>query len=393
MEFTVGCNWDERLMDVAAAHGVEELFGKLPNDPFGGGRAAFMTSHVNEAYVRKYISRLHERGIRFNYLLNGSCFDNIEYTRKGQKRFRRFFDWLAEIETDWVTLANPFLAGMLKRHYPDIKVAVSVLARVQSVTEARYWEDLGADCVILLKGRNFPLIRAIREHCEIDLEVIANLVCLHDCPLATYHGVVSTHASQSWHPSGGFVLPWCEMVCTLKKLAEPREIIASPWIRPEDQHHYENAGVRRLKIVDRCASTEYMEEILAAYRVRKSPENLADILPGLRPAKPGQVSNTKKFAYFFRPLSYNLFMAKKLKDAPMRPAVRIDSAALEGFIDHFLDHDCTLASCERCGYCQRVAERVLHMNGQEREAMAAHYREILDDLEDGGFFSYLGPMG
>jgi len=52
------------------------------------------------------------------------------------------------------------------------------------------WEELGADAITLESfsiNRNFRRLAAIRQAVRCDLQLIANHVCLLNCPLQTYH--------------------------------------------------------------------------------------------------------------------------------------------------------------------------------------------------------------
>ena len=88
LKFSVAACFEEGFLEGLSGLPVHELFGKLPSDPVGGGRASFMLSPLSARALRKYIEAAEKKGIGFNYLLNAACMDNMEYTRKGQKALR-----------------------------------------------------------------------------------------------------------------------------------------------------------------------------------------------------------------------------------------------------------------------------------------------------------------
>jgi collagenase-like PrtC family protease len=57
-----------------------------------------------------------------------------------------------------VTVSTPFLLELVKRRFPEFKVRVGIYAQVDTPRRARFWEDLGADAIVLESfsiNRNF----------------------------------------------------------------------------------------------------------------------------------------------------------------------------------------------------------------------------------------------
>jgi len=237
---------------------VYELFGKLPVDFLGGGRASYMLCPLPKRALAAHVRDAHRHGIRFNYLLNAACFDNREWTRKGQREIRCLLDWLAEMEVDGVTVSLPYLLDLIKRRYPQFRVTVGVFAGVDHVQKAKMWEELGADCVTLESlsvNRRFSLLASLRKSVTCDLMLLVNTNCLQSCPFSQAHMVALSHASQAGHRSRGFLLDYCFFRCSQMKLADPVNYIRSDWIRPEDLRYYETLGYDRFKLAERDLPT------------------------------------------------------------------------------------------------------------------------------------------
>jgi len=185
-----------------------------------------------------------------------------------------------------------------------------------------------------------------------------------------------------------FHLPWCEFRCAVARFGSPHELIASPWIRPEDVHVYEERGVTRLKLVDRCSPTDLLARIVEAYRRGSYDGNLADLLPGLQGVRRDRLPLQKMARHFFKPLTFNVLKGAAMRDAPKRPEVFIDNRKLDGFLEHFFEKDCRLHSCEACGYCARVAREVLRVPPGQAEQMTSRMAKYLDELASGELFRY-----
>ncbi|MDO8541516.1 MAG: hypothetical protein Q7S40_13840 [Opitutaceae bacterium] len=85
-KFSLAANYDPELVSALAAYPVDEVYGKLPNDDVSSGRPRYLATPLSEDDLRNYIRLLDRHGIAFNYLLNGACFGNREWTRRWQKR-------------------------------------------------------------------------------------------------------------------------------------------------------------------------------------------------------------------------------------------------------------------------------------------------------------------
>lgn len=98
-----------------------------------------------------------------------------------------------------------------------------------------------------------------------DLQLLVNNSCLQSCPYTSYQKVVVSHASQSRHPSGGFLVDYCYLKCSFLKLAEPVNYIRCDWVRPEDIPRYESLGYNTFKLTERDAPSKVILRRVKAY--------------------------------------------------------------------------------------------------------------------------------
>ena len=73
-KFSLAANYDPELVPALKEYPVDEVYGKLPGDGISGGRPRYLATPLSEAGLRHYVGLLGEKGIAFNYLLNGACF-------------------------------------------------------------------------------------------------------------------------------------------------------------------------------------------------------------------------------------------------------------------------------------------------------------------------------
>ena len=276
--FSLAANYDPELVPQLAAYPVDEVYGKFPTEGISGGRPRYLATPLSEIDLQSYIRLLEQHRIAFNYLLNGACFGNREWTRSWQKRMTDLLTKLGEWGVRRVTVSTPFLLELIKRRFPEFKVRVGIYAQVDTPRRARFWEDLGADAIVLESfsiNRNFRRLAAIRQAVRCDLELIANHVCLMNCPMQTYHQNGFAHASDE---TSTLFIDYCFMRCSRLRLQDPSQFIKSAWIRPEDLAVYEAMGYTSFKLLERGIPSSELLRRVKAYSERRFDGNLAELL-------------------------------------------------------------------------------------------------------------------
>ena len=383
MKYSVACNWDPELLECLSheSSSVDTIFGQITDDPFGGGRGSFLAPKVLREQAEEFIVDARKRGFHFNYLLNGACQDNLEMTREGNRILFNHIEWVAKTGADMVTVTLPIMLIWIKRHFPQFKVAVSSWARVANVKRAKYWEDLGADTIILAEyaTRDFAALRSMRRALRCALEVIANPSCLYLCYLDTNHINMMSHSAQGGHISGGFVLDHCQVYCQRMKLGRPDELIKARWIRPEDVGDYDEIGIDSLKLLERFRNTESMMQVVRAYEQRRFDGNLVELLTLPR----RNAYNPPNLEYLIRPDLVNIDLMLEMADIfgySFSDVMKIDNRDLNGFAEHFKTHDCYHSSCDECGHCKRWAEKVVRIDKEKQQAILKKFDAFIEAI-------------
>ncbi|MBS1152036.1 MAG: peptidase, superfamily [Myxococcaceae bacterium] len=401
VRFSVACNFDPALIDAVASHPVYEVFGKRTSDFFGGGRPSFYLPSAGKGQVESYVKRAHREGIEFNYLLNSSSMNNVEFTTKGQRELRKLLDWLTEAEVDTITVGNLFFLRLIKQRYPHFGVRVSSHRETDNPRKARFWEDNGADCIVISETtvhREFEVLRAMREAVKVDLSLIVNNWCRQDCAIASNHAVLLSNASRN--DKQHFPLDYCSVYCNAYRLEEPVNYLRANWIRPEDLPRYRQLGYTNFKIVERNTPTELLALRVRAYAKQRYDGNLLDLVQNY--AYPSSVMkdrdreafSVKRMAkYFFKPSEVNLLrftqvveFGKTLSMLYPREGdnpVYVDNRALDGFLDRFDKLGCEAVDCESCRYCHAWAEKSVYFDPVWRKKMTAVFDSLLHDLHEG----------
>lgn len=356
MEIIAPTIFDNDLVDYYAKHGVTSVYGKLPVDFLGGGHETKMLKDINWQTLGEHIAYCRRLGIDFNYVMNSTCMGLSEFNNEARKKLFNFLDLISEARVSSVTVSSPNMVQMIKANYKDIKVKVSACSYVKSVGEIKYWEEIGADIIVidpLQVNRDFKTLKGMAKYATSELELIVNNNCFQYCPeIYNHQNFLSQSSSHLLKESieHDYSYNWCSK----NRLREPANYIIADWIRPEDCHHYEELGFKRFKITDRNTPVEYLKRRIKAYHERCYDGNLLDLI--------------QHFAY-----RDNIAPEEYLQ------AVHIDNRALDGFMKVFLKGECKAKDCgNKCRYCFDLADKAITMD----QSLVDHYLPIKDAIND-----------
>lgn len=387
MRLTVATNWDEDLIEKYADCGVESVWGVMDKTPVGGGRPYFIVAKVTKEHVENYVKQVHSAGMKFNYLLNAPCMNNLEYKRETHQELIDHIEWLNRIGVDGVVVSIPLIMEIVKEQFPAMKVKVSTIAHVNSVQRAKLLEEeLGVDSITLdfNINRDFNLLKKIREAVKCELTTLANDGCIYQCPFRFYHYNIIGHSSQTRNPLEGFYYDYCLMRCTTKRFSSPVELMRSRWIRPEDVHLYEEIGIDSLKVGGRRMSTTWLVNTVKAYHSRKYDGNLGDLLDISQLCVDPDMRSPQYRTFLSRPDSLKNEHVNAIGQLfPVKPY--IDNNKLDGFIDFFKGQNC-LSECGRCSYCQNWADKVVQINKEDASKYITAMSALLKDLRTSRVF-------
>jgi collagenase-like PrtC family protease len=367
MKLLVPTNWDpDLILPLSQLEADVQIYGVLPTSMIGSGGAGPDSVRMGANQVEEYIEQAHSAGLKFDYLLNAPSMGNMEWDEKTHRELLIHLNWIASIGADSVTVTIPYLVELIKHQFPQLEVRVSTIAHVNSVARAKLFESLGADSITLdiNINRSFGALKAIRNTVGCELTVLMNNLCLYQCPYEYYHHDGLGHASQNYNPLRGSYVDYCVLRCTLDRLRDVSQVIKCRWVRPEDIHIYEDIGIDMFKISSRAMPTEKILRAAKAYASRHYQGNLYDIL-NVVPPKAGFASSA--------------LPGEQGNGIGSPPRYYIDNQALEGFLGFFKKQDCS-SGCDRCGYCQRIADKAIQFDGDEVDEYVAALNETLDNL-------------
>lgn len=397
VRFSLAANYEPELVPALAPYPVDEVYGKFPDDGISGGRPRYLATPLSASAMRRYIRQLEQHGIAFNYLLNGACFGNREWTRSWQKRLSALLGRLADLGVRRLTVSTPYLLELVKRRFPDFKVKVGIYAQVDTPRRARFWEDLGADAITLESfsiNRNFSRLAAIRAAVSCDLQLIVNHVCLPNCPLQSYHQNGFAHASDD---TNTLFIDYCLLRCSRLRLTDPSQFIKAAWIRPEDIGVYAAMGYTTFKLLERGIPSAELLRRVKAYSERSFEGNLAELLLSYGFSEPLHREKLWSARHFLKPQQVNPLRLQPLLDLarlqgmlspiPECP-IRIDASQIpENFLDTFRERDCACLDCATCGYCERIAAQAVSVAPAYRSEVLRKYAEVDECLHAGALWN------
>jgi collagenase-like PrtC family protease len=291
-------------------------------DYVGTGRTNLSAPGLEE--IREQTEYAHERDVKMEIVLNSSCMGGQHLTPQGFNKINWYFDQLNKSGVDSITVAEPYFVEMLSREY-DMEVVVSVLSFVDSPQKAVFYEELGADTIVIdpAVNRDFPKLEAIKDSVSCGLKLLVNEGCLYQCPFRYAHFNFFSHANGPG-PKLNVLDDYYYYKCLSLRINDPQQLLKSPWIRPEDLKEYEHI-TDTFKIGGRTHFINWILNNVHAYAGRHYDGNLMDLL-----------------------------------DCPkdIRDLFYIPNKELEGAISQW--KRCGKV-CNKCGYCKRLTEKVVQV--------------------------------
>ncbi|HEX3019480.1 MAG TPA: U32 family peptidase [Chitinispirillaceae bacterium] len=398
MNLSVGYGFQSNIIEsLAKFPEVTEIYGKMHSDIFGGGRWSCTLNYAGPAQLKKAVSLAHKHHISFNYLLNSADLFGLEQTISGQKKIRNFLNFLSSIQIDSVTVASPYLLRLIKKQYPQFKVRIGAFAQISSADQAIQWQQMGADILVISAiscNRSFEKLLAIRNSVNCTLELIANSSCLQNCIFEKDHMHLLSRSSCSSDPLKGFLIDYCFLNCSSRRLIDPVNFIRSCWIRPEDLQQYEKIGYSNFKIVERSSPADLIIKRVKAYSQRSFDGNLLFLIaPVAQISRKLGASKEMRFRLLttmFRPdrikvnsliliYKYTKYLMSADFTQPDAP-VSIDNKMLDGFLDEFR-RNCS-GFCTHCSFCSKITEKVVKIDKNYSDSIISIARKLDSSVID-----------
>lgn len=130
-------------------------------------------------------------------------------------------------------------------------------------------------------NRDLAALKTISQACRHDfpglkLTLLANEGCLDHCPFKLTHDAQIAFANTGTMRNQTHSLNQ-ELGCIRELTAHPAELFKSPFIRPEDLHHYEG-GVEVIKLCGRTLGPAFLQRVVRGYANRRYKGNLLDLM-------------------------------------------------------------------------------------------------------------------
>lgn len=371
-------NGDLTLIDYASKMKVEEFYGQLSLDSFGGGRTPFSYPEIDIDKLHEAILKAHRNDINFNYTMNFLSLANMEFDGAVQRRLLSFVDSLVALGVDSLTIANPFLIPIIKANFPRLMINVSVIFNTECLEQIELLASLGAQRVVLSKSLNKDIkaLTRLSKESNVELQLIVNDPCLQYCPFRTYHNIVANFSSMHLLQAHKY-LSFCTMMCRKTFLERPYKLVKTTYIRPEDLERYRQLGITSFKLVDRKESTHWLKRTILAYHNESYHGNLADLCSFFSPIKGrGEIDHNIELRRLSIDEIRDIDSINKLKNN-LRFKPFLDNKKIAHHIETLLSMHCRETNCDKCGLCSRVFAEVGFIDETEREIVLFNINQVI----------------
>jgi len=315
---------------------VIEVYGQITEGGFkASGRITDMVPKVTERQLIEHISVCEKNGIGFNYVLNPACTGNAEFNVHTRREISSFARMLIDYGVRRFTLTSPALVELILSIDSKAEIKISAINEINAPLKSLFYKNLGAKRIVADPdiNRDFNKLKNIASTFGGGVEVIVNILCYRDCAYKMFHYSHESHCETTEERET--ITSYFFNRCYLQKAAAPENLLKINWIRPEDLHLYNRAGIYHFKIQGRQNIINGdIVKCLKAYFNGSYNGNLMDLITIFNP--------------------YNSFQPY------------IENKKLNGFLEPFFNTDNFCSQiCGKCRHCLTYSH--ICMNIRETE--------------------------
>ena len=316
----------------ARIHRIKEVFfawpgvlSSRPMSPWTDERKALIIDDLKWA---------RSNAIELDAVFNANCYGDIAMTETLADQVKTAFAAMDAygLMPEHITTASPFIATVVKRTFPAVKIRFSVNMDINTIDALEYVDDI---CDGFYVGRN--------KHRRLDyvekmsawaksrsklIGILANPGCLRNCTFHTFHDNLHGH-NRIGQSAAAEKFKFTNFLCrSVYERGEYERFLRSIWLRPEDLPMYE----------------PYVDVVKLATRRHPDPEAVIQAYADCR--YDGDLAKIVDPCFSFP----GIFDNRSLGESPLWPEVR----------------DCLSAdNCCRCGKCAELMKSVYKMRDRE----------------------------
>ncbi len=340
MKFSIGYQLPDEYDSTAEI--VEDFSEHISSVYFSAPGHSSARSAIDEADregMMEELSYIHSLGTPLVALYNANCYgDGAISPEMKEDVIKNVGEMVDTLGISDITTTSPFIAQVIKREFPEIKICASVNMWIGTVQAMKYLGD-NFDGYYMQRelNRDFERIEQLKSWCNEhskQLKLLANSGCLYTCPFHTFHDNLVAHekgVSKNENAMGNYPSPCWNLMRSMDALDAAATFLRESWIRPEDVKHYE----------------PYFDEMKLATRMHSNPRRVVSAY--VRGRFTGNLFDLTEPSYSIRFKSHIL-------DATKIPSDWFDRMK-----------KCS-RNCESCDYCRTVAKNAL-VNKAELEKM------------------------
>lgn len=280
-----------------------------------------------KALLRDDLSWCRANGIELDTIFNANCYGDIAISEELADHVSEKLDEMGEagLFPGHLTTTSPFIATIVRRRYPSVKIRLSVNMYIEGVQALSYIEELFDSFYVGIDWhRNIAHVEEMHDwalsHGK-ELCIYANSGCLKDCPFRQFHNNLHGH-NRMGQSAAGEKFSFSTFRCrTNYERGNYADFLRGNWLRPEELPEYE----------------KFASVVKLATRRHPDPERII-----------------RAYATY----SYDGDLTK-ITDPFFDFPVRIDNAALGRSALWPETRNCPhVHDCRRCGKCDRLLEEI-----------------------------------
>jgi collagenase-like PrtC family protease len=274
-------------------HQISAIYGKPTESKYlGTGRANIFFDDITKEEMNKRVLAFQEIGIDYNYAING-IIPRARFN-ENRKQIIEELEWIESSSIKQITVANYELARLAQKYSPSVNINVSIFAEVDNEKKIEQWCNIPNVKTIIADRSTYRQLTYLEKlvlkakQLGRSISLVANLGCMSGCMRTVEHALIKDLASidrNSLHYAP------CSFYCMKYLLANPKEFLKLPVIRPEDLDIYESIGIEYIKLVDRTQHTSWIKNVVEHYLKGTFDGNILELTCNFTRSESNEMTN------------------------------------------------------------------------------------------------------
>ena len=297
MNFIIDGNYNKELITEISEKNlpVSHIIVHVPKNPLGNGSVLLPQEFPSFEEFEEYTKLVQENGYIPIAGLDSTCQGNLEAHIDQYQAIISMLQELIDLGYTHFLVSSPNNVGLINEQFPSVDIYLSYSQYITSLNRARIFSDIGVDVITLHPDiiRDFSALENFHKlgstsgkTTQLEYILPLNLGCNWGCIQWYQHHNIQSHrtisssvfSDQEKLSNVEHAYDYPMLYCWKKRLQNPKNLLKTGWIAPNNIEMYEDLGYNRFLLFANGFSTKKVIKILDSYNNKTLDTDFSEFL-------------------------------------------------------------------------------------------------------------------